>query len=57
MEEPGQNQLYFFKCVLRKQNEKIKHAFYQDMLVFFTFKNIKKVCVFNSLLRCISFLC
>ena len=34
----------FLKCVLRKQKEKIKPGFYQNVLVFFSFKDIKMVC-------------
>ena len=38
----------FLKFVLRKQKEKIKPTFYQDALVFFTFKDIKMVCVLKK---------
>ena len=37
--------IIFLNCVLRKQKERIKPAFYQDVLVFFTFKDIKMICV------------
>ena len=35
----------FFKYVLRKQKQKVKPTFYRDVLVFFTIKDIKMVCV------------